>query len=405
MKTGSTLERHVTFRPHILRLGATVRGRRAHNVFISALLAMCAAAIPPNAEALDFGPFSDSSAITIPAVGTGGAAGAPATPYPSTIIVGGVVGQITKVTVTLSGLSHTFPADIDALLVGPEGQKLLLMSDAGGGGDVAGVTLTFDDSAGMSVPSPMTSGTYRPTNDLTADLFPAPAPAGPYSTALSVFNGTDANGTWALYVVDDAAVDFGSIAGGWSLSFTTDAAPPTVTINTPADGASYVLGSTILADYSCASDLGIASCAGPVPSGAPIDTTTVGPKSFTVVATDVYASATEATHNYNVIWQFSNFFRKAQAGSTIPLSFSLGGNQGLNIFAPDSPSSMQVDCATGEPIGSPRKIVNPGSTTLRYRGGQYRLNWQTDAAWAGTCRVLMLDLNDGSNHAERYDFR
>ena len=377
-----------------------------HRVFISALLAMCTAVIPLNAVALDFGPFSDSIAITIPASGTGATTGAPATPYPSTITVSGVLGQITTVTVTLSGLFHTFPSDIDVLLVGPGGQKLLLMSDAGGSADVLNRTLTFDDSAGTFVPDIIsTGGTYRPTNIGTGDSFPAPAPAGPYSSALSAFNGTDPNGIWALYVVDDAAADVGSIAGGWSLSFTTDTAPPTVTINTPADDASYVLGSTVLADYSCASDLGVDTCAGPVPSGTPIDTSTVGPKTFTVVATDVYAFTTETTHNYNVIWQFSNFFQKANAGSTIPLSFSLGGYQGLNIFAPNSPSSMQLDCATGEPMGSPSKIVNTGSTTLRYRGGQYRLTWQTDTAWAGTCRVLMLDLNDGSSHTERYDFK
>ena len=36
-----------------------------------------------------------------------------------------------------------------------------------------------------------------------------------------MFNGGNPNGTWSLYVNDHSAGDTGSIAGGWSLTFTT----------------------------------------------------------------------------------------------------------------------------------------------------------------------------------------
>src|SRR6185369_13315613 len=51
--------------------------------------------------------------------------------------------------------------------------------------------------------------------------FAAPAPAGSFSNPLSILNGSNPNGTWALYVLDDSPGDQGSISGGWTLSLTT----------------------------------------------------------------------------------------------------------------------------------------------------------------------------------------
>ena len=48
-----------------------------------------------------------------------------------------------------------------------------------------------------------------------------PAPPEPHSTQLSAFNGLNPNGTWNLFVADDAAGDAGSIAAGWRLELTT----------------------------------------------------------------------------------------------------------------------------------------------------------------------------------------
>jgi subtilisin-like proprotein convertase family protein len=163
-----------------------------------------------------FGPFSNPASISILDASA-------ASPYPSNIAVSGVTGPVSKVTVTLTNISHTFPSDIDILLVGPGGQKILLMSDAGDGDGIINQTLTFDDAAATPVPDPIVSGTYQPTNNGTGDFFPAPAPAGPYPDPqlLSVFNGVSPNGTWSLYVVDDAGFDVGNISGGWSLNITT----------------------------------------------------------------------------------------------------------------------------------------------------------------------------------------
>ena len=153
--------------------------------------------------------FSNTATIAVPATGSLGTAG----PYPSTITVP-TRAAVTKATVTLT-LSHTWPEDVDILLVGPTGQSVVLLSDVGGDTDAVNVVLTFDDT-GPAVPTPLSSGTFQPTNSGSGDNFPSPAPQDTPGTSLSVFNGTDPTGTWSLYAVDDVGVDAGSISG-WSL--------------------------------------------------------------------------------------------------------------------------------------------------------------------------------------------
>ncbi|MGH2829748.1 MAG: proprotein convertase P-domain-containing protein [Actinomycetota bacterium] len=87
----------------------------------------------------------------------------------------------------------------------------------------------------MSLPdfSQISTGTYDPTNYGGVDPFPAPAPSGTPETAMSVFNGTDANGVWKLLVVDDLGGDVGSIAG-WSLDIRSCLLPNVVAVTDPS---------------------------------------------------------------------------------------------------------------------------------------------------------------------------
>ena len=164
--------------------------------------------------------WSNAAPITIPAPGdTRGAAA----PYPSTVFVSGITGTVNKVMVRLPTLSHGASDDLDVMLVGPGGQKVLLMSDVGNGGSINNATLIFDDAgASFSGSGSIISGTYEPTNfDNNSDDFSAPAPGSPYSASLAVFNGINPNGTWALYVEDDFKQGAGNLPQGWSLSIST----------------------------------------------------------------------------------------------------------------------------------------------------------------------------------------
>lgn len=149
-----------------------------------------------------------------------------ATPYPSTIVVSGEGTTLTKVTVTLTNITHTFPDDFDVLLVGPTGLNAIIMSDACGQNPLGAtnpITLTFDDAAAAAVPDTpaCVSLTVRPANYVVGDFWPDPAPAPSGSVALSTFNTTNPNGTWELFIVDDEALDTGEVQGGWTLNITS----------------------------------------------------------------------------------------------------------------------------------------------------------------------------------------
>ena len=170
---------------------------------------------------------TNSAAINIPS-------SASATPYPSTINVSGRGGVVTNVTVTLISISHQRMDNIDILLVGPGGQKAIVISDVGPNGNQNAITLTLSDAAPSSLGTgTLVSGTYKPTNNGTGDSFDPPAPGGPYVAALSVFTGQSPNGIWSLYVFDDDPGHSGSLAGGWSLTITTVQQTPVITWANP----------------------------------------------------------------------------------------------------------------------------------------------------------------------------
>ena len=116
------------------------------------------------------------------------------------------------------------------------------------------------------------------------------------------------------------------------------------------------------------------------------------------------------------IYDFSGFFgpvsnppqlNRAWAGRTIPVIFSLNGYRGLNILADDYPASQEIDCNTLAPTGPLTPTNTPGNSSLSYHPGTdlYNYPWQTDNSWAGTCRQLIVGLDDGTEHIAYFRFR
>lgn len=168
--------------------------------------------------------FSNTKAITDPS-GSFPEGPEALTSYPSTIRIDGLKGTIRDVNLRLVGLDHPYPDELEVLLIGPRGQTALVMANAGGFDPTADpVTLRLDDEAAVPLPDETTpqSGAYRPTVGSGMVVpFLAPAPDAGTNSALSVFDGSNPNGTWRLFVQDEYGyTDHGDITGGWELEIT-----------------------------------------------------------------------------------------------------------------------------------------------------------------------------------------
>jgi len=178
---------------------------------------------------------TDTSIITMTSL-----VSAQATPYPYNTAVTGRNGLITDVNVTLS-ISHTFPDNLDILLRSPDGDTVVLMSDACGGDDLTSDSFTFDQSVASVIPDVDcngSGGTFRPANHNGGDGDNSDwGLPGPHGTSLNDFNGENPNGTWSLFVYDDAAPNTGFIRSVTINITTTNTSIIQIPITSETDGS------------------------------------------------------------------------------------------------------------------------------------------------------------------------
>ena len=167
-----------------------------------------------------------------------------------------------------------------------------------------------------------------------------------------------------------------------------DRTPPTITVSSPAEGAVYVLGESVVASYSCEDAVSCVASA--------VDTSTVGAKTFTVTAKDASHNVARETRSYNVVYPFSELSASSvhKAGEKLAVRFSLGADHGLGVVV----SSEWRPC--GVTVGD----SSPAASALSYQAGRYKLQVETPAAWAGSCRRLAFTLNDGTTHDANVSF-
>lgn len=136
--------------------------------------------------------------------------------------------------------------------------------------------------------------------------------------------------------------------------------------------------------------------------------------SVAVRATDEAGLIATDTGFVDVTYLFAGFYQpvdalpalnSASAGRGIPIKFGLGGNQGLDIFSAGSPAATVIPCDSTTPVDGIEATATAGTSGLSYDAltDTYTYVWKTDKGWAGTCRQLVVTMDDGTSHRANFE--
>jgi hypothetical protein len=89
-----------------------------------------------------------------------------------------------------------------------------------------------------------------------------------------------------------------------------------------------------------------------------------------------------------------------KGGQRVPISFTLGGDFGLDAFDSGYPKSLPIDCDTQQPLGTASATV--GSLVYSADIDQYTYLWKTDKSWEGSCRLLVLKFPGSSEYSASF---
>lgn len=119
------------------------------------------------------------------------------------------LGTIRRVSVRLNGVKHRRFSDLSVLLVGPTGIEVRLAVGIEENDATKGSDLTFGSTVISTHP------------DDSATRVPAPQ-----DDSLAIYNGTNPNGVWRLYVNDKTSEFSGVIENGWTILIEAEASMP-----------------------------------------------------------------------------------------------------------------------------------------------------------------------------------
>lgn len=99
-------------------------------------------------------------------------------------------------------------------------------------------------------------------------------------------------------------------------------------------------------------------------------------------------------------------FNKAKAGSSIPVKFSLGGDQGLAVFTTGYPKVLRVTCPSSPLTDTVEETSTATTSGLKYdaASGLYNYTWKTTTTMANTCQQLIVKTADGVPHTAFFQF-
>jgi hypothetical protein len=189
-----------------------------------------------------------------------------------------------------------------------------------------------------------------------------------------------------------------------------DEEAPTVTVATPADGATYLLGQAVAAAYRCEDGgSGVAACTGPVTNGSGSDTASVGSKTFSVEAADAVGNVARRSVTYAVGYGVCALYDQTLAkklGSTVPIKLQLCDAVGRSVSSPaivvhvtgltrigDNVLGTVDDSGNANPDSDFRYDASLGGT------GGYILNLSTKPLTSGTWALGFTAAADPTSHS------
>jgi hypothetical protein len=114
--------------------------------------------------------------------------------------------------------------------------------------------------------------------------------------------GSSGGGGGSSLLPSVAIAALAELSAAPKIVITYSLSPPVISITSPANGATFTQGQGVAAIYSCSPGEGaVEKCAGPVANGAALNTSTVGPHTFTVDAEDTLSGTSSQSVIYNVV--------------------------------------------------------------------------------------------------------
>ena len=253
----------------------------------------------------------------------------------------------------------------------------------------AGYIVSFP---GATFPVACAAGTYQPNEGMTSCL---PSPAGSFVPVTGAQQATPCSaGSYQQFLGQESCL---AAPAGYHVPGTGATLPIQCAAGTyqPLTGKSECLPAPI---GSYVAGLG-ATEATPCPAGA------------TTTATGATSSAQCVT-----TFAFTGFFAPVDnapalnvtnAGSAIPVKFSLGGNQGLNVMAEGYPTVQAIACDASATLDVLEETVTAGKSSLSYDAttDRYTYVWKSDKSWTLSCRRLTVRLTDGTTKTADFMFK
>ncbi len=187
-----------------------------------------------------------------------------------------------------------------------------------------------------------------------------------------------------------------------------DKTAPVITINSPANGATYGFYQDVEADYEC-DDVSLASCTAPTPQRGLVNTRSGGTKTFKVTGKDLVNFTSAATNTFTVesTFHWSGFaapanppvLNRVARNTRVPIRWQLPDGHGgfvTNTAAFKSITSSSWSCGSTASVPYTATTTAPVGISFDWATASLVYSWSTGST--AVCRTVQIELRDGSQH-------